>query len=383
MTPLDRRMLAGSWRRWWNLEAPDVGPPWLHLVWTGLFSAAMAALFTVLFWLLGARMAGDNGESWRSVQGWLHWYGQALTFALTIGYIVHLLFRLARRRLGAARVRALAGWRRSVFFTAIPLAGTFIGWPIAFWLVGGQWQWLRNVGPIVVLQFVAIGLGVSLLIHVAFMLAVRRIAERMRAAEARLKLLQAQVEPHFLFNTLANLHSLMDHDVPRAKAMLETFIEYLRGALGQIRAERTSVGAELDLARAYLELMAARMGERLRFSIDADAAVRDLSILPMLLQPLVENAIRHGLEPKREGGSVHIEARAAAGRLTLLVRDDGLGLSPDASARGAVPPVRRGAGVALDNLRARLAARYGGEARFDLQPAVQPAGTLARIELPA
>jgi signal transduction histidine kinase len=375
MTRLDRQTLAGSWRRWCSLDAPDVGPRWLHWVWTGLFSAAVALMFTLLF-----RLLLSQHPSWDAWQGWLGWYGRSLVFSLVIGYTIYGLFRLVEHRVGVERIRALRGWQRSVFYTSVPMVGIAIAWPAAYWLVVGRWDWLLGIGASGLLGGVAGALAISLAFHVVFALRARRIAEQMHATEARLKLLQAQVEPHFLFNTLANLHSLMDSDVPRAKAMLESLIDYLRGALGQMRAERSSVGAELDLARAYLEVMAARMGDRLRYSIAADADVRELSVLPMLLQPLVENAIRHGLEPKREGGELHVEARRAGARLTLTVRDDGPG--PDAPRRPG-SAARAGAGVALDNLRARLAARYGDAASFALERAQHPAGALARIEMPA
>jgi sensor histidine kinase YesM len=202
----------------------------------------------------------------------------------------------------------------------------------------------------------------------------RQYHAEQRATEAQLKLLQAQIEPHFLFNTLANVQSLMDHDLPRARQMLGSFTDYLRASLGTLRRDDSAVADELELARSYLELLQARMDDRLRFSIDADEAARTLPLPPLLLQPLVENAVVHGLEPSIDGGSVTVTARVRGDRLVLEVRDDGRG--PDAPPSGA----RRGNGVALQNIRERLFTRYGEQARLSIEPA-HP-GTCARIELP-
>jgi sensor histidine kinase YesM len=158
-------------------------------------------------------------------------------------------------------------------------------------------------------------------------------AERERAAvmqrqatDAQLRVLQAQIEPHFLFNTLANVIGLIEHQPAEARRMLERLIALLRASLSASRADRVSLAQELDLCRAYLEIVAIRMAGRLHYAIEADDAVRGRSLPPLLLQPLVENAIQHGLEPKVEGGRVRIVARARAdGALDLTVEDDGIG----------------------------------------------------------
>lgn len=195
-----------------------------------------------------------------------------------------------------------------------------------------------------------------------------------QAQEAQLRLLQGQIEPHFLFNTLANVLSLMDHDPPKARQMLASFTDYLRASLGALRNEGSRVADELELARAYLLLLQARMEERLRFSIEADEACRALPLPSLLLQPLVENAVVHGLEPSIDGGQVRVSARVQGRHLLLEVQDDGRGLQ--ATAR----PGRHGAGMALSNIRERLQARYGPGAALLLLPA-EP-GTLARITIP-
>ncbi len=202
----------------------------------------------------------------------------------------------------------------------------------------------------------------------------RQKALRQEASEAQLRLLQAQIEPHFLFNTLANVQSLMDVDAPRAKQMLEAFSEYLRAGLGQLRQVDSTLGVELDMARTYLELLQIRMQERLTFSIEASDEARAARLPTLLLQPLVENAIHHGLEPKIEGGRVVITAIVNGGRLEVRVADDGMGL--DAPRRS----LRAGTGMAVANLRARLQTRFGDQAALTLSPL--PSGTEASLNLP-
>ncbi|MBU6437662.1 MAG: histidine kinase, partial [Betaproteobacteria bacterium] len=197
-----------------------------------------------------------------------------------------------------------------------------------------------------------------------------------QAAEAQLRALQAQIEPHFLFNTLATVVSLIDYDAPKAKAMLEAFIDYLRATLSGSRRGQATVGDELELVERYLQLLAIRMGPRLRVSITADATARAQPLPPLTLQPLVENAVQHGIEPLVGDGDIHISAQYdELGTLTLSVHDTGVGL-------GAAPPTRRGAGVALQNIRERLAAHYGTRAQLRLE-AVQPHGTLATLTISA
>jgi LytS/YehU family sensor histidine kinase len=180
------------------------------------------------------------------------------------------------------------------------------------------------------------------------------------------------MEPHFLFNTLANVLSLIDHDAPRARLMLEGFTDYLRSSLGSLRHQDATLGSELDLARAYLGLMQMRMEDRLRFVIADDPALRGARLPALLLQPLVENAIHHGLEANVEGGRIGITARAEGRMLVVEVIDDGLGL--------AAPPRRRGAGMALANLRERLEVRYGHAASLTLTGGSP--GAVATLRLP-
>ena len=189
----------------------------------------------------------------------------------------------------------------------------------------------------------------------------------------RLRLLQGQIEPHFLFNTLANVISLMDHDLPKARRVLLSFTEYLRSALGSLRRDEGPLAQELDLAEHYLRLAQARMEDRLRYSIEADPRARAVPVPPLLLQPLVENAVVHGLEPAIEGGQVRLRAQLEGRWLVLEVHDDGAGL-------GTAPPRGTGHGMALDNVRNRLQSRYGSAASLEL--ASSGTGTRAVIRLP-
>ncbi|MFA6311528.1 MAG: histidine kinase, partial [Sterolibacterium sp.] len=136
---------------------------------------------------------------------------------------------------------------------------------------------------------------------------------RRQVTEAQLQTLQAQVEPHFLFNTLAAVEHLTETDPPRASAMLQHLIAFLRGSLPNMRELNTSLGREVDLCRSYLAIMQIRMEDRLKISIDVPEALRGLSFPPMMLQSLVENSIKHGLEPKPEGGAIALSARLQDG----------------------------------------------------------------------
>jgi signal transduction histidine kinase len=208
----------------------------------------------------------------------------------------------------------------------------------------------------------------------------RALEARQGATEARLRLLQSQLEPHMLFNTLANLRALIAVDPPRAQAMLDRLNTFLRSTLEASRSTRHPLAAEFARLDDYLALMAVRMGPRLQVQLDLPPALRGVPVPPLLLQPLVENAVRHGLEPQVAGGRVEVGAAQDAGRLVLTVRDTGVGL-PD----GRVPAAqsRPDGGFGLEQVRERLATLHGGAARLVVEPAGDgEGGTVARIELP-
>ncbi|MBI5271282.1 MAG: histidine kinase [Burkholderiales bacterium] len=189
--------------------------------------------------------------------------------------------------------------------------------------------------------------------------------------EAELSALQAQIEPHFLFNTLANVKRLYDVAPDRGRDMLGSLIAYLQTALPGMRSQRACLGDELERVRHYLAILQMRMGERLRFDIDAPAELMGAEMPPMVIATLVENAIQHGLSPLPEGGRLLVTVGLIAdGRLSVEVRDDGRGFV------GA-----GGSGVGLANTRARLQALYGAHAGLSLE-AAEPRGVVARLVLP-
>jgi signal transduction histidine kinase len=198
----------------------------------------------------------------------------------------------------------------------------------------------------------------------------RRLEDEQRLTEAELKLLQAQIEPHFLFNTLSNVLQLVDADPQGAKRMLMNLTSYLRASLRRTRAGATTLGEELDLVRAYLEIQAVRMGARLAYRIDCPPELRELELPPLLLQPLVENSVRHGLESRPGGGEVLVQGRREGDALLLEVKDTGLGLASECPA-----------GVGLTNVRARIRAVSHGRGSMVIHPNT-PHGLSVSIALP-
>jgi signal transduction histidine kinase len=198
-----------------------------------------------------------------------------------------------------------------------------------------------------------------------------RVQQRQGEAEQQLALLQAQIEPHFLFNMLGNVRRLYRTQPEAGAEAIESLMRYLRTAMPQLRNPGGSLGDEIELVRAYLELHRIRMGDRLEVSVQADALLLAVAFPPMLVVTLVENAIRHGIEPAG-GGRVSVSAQRAGDWLELEVRDDGVGFGAAASS---------GTGVGLSNVRRQLAARYAGRARLALS-AGEPRVALARIRVP-
>lgn len=200
-----------------------------------------------------------------------------------------------------------------------------------------------------------------------------REALKAQQTEAQLTALHAQIEPHFLFNTLANVKRLYETRPERGRDMLVALIAYLRAALPGMRRAESTLAEELDLVRHYLAILQMRMGERLSFSITAAPELLTAQLPTLVLPTLVENAIKHGLSPLPEGGHIDIRAQAGeGGGLNIEVADNGQGFGAAAG----------GAGVGLANTRARLAARFGDDAALELE-AAQPRGVVARVRLPA
>jgi two-component sensor histidine kinase len=366
---IDRQLLAASWRSYWSQDLVRAGPYWLHILWSALIAMAIGLVFTLLGFVRFAKTIDD----WLSISSWLTWYPKNLIIAATITALIHGLFELGFAILTRRRIRRFSRWQRTLFFSGIPAIGVYTGWPLGYALAGGQVGDFFTSTNSIVGSLLFSGL-MTLLMAVYWNSRHRETQAEAMATEARLKLLQAQIEPHFLFNTLANVVSLMDYDTPRAKQMLESFIDYLRASLSQLRRDDSSLGAELDMAQAYLALLHTRMAERLRYRIEASDACRAARVPPLLLQPLVENAIQHGLEPKVDGGEVVIRAELDGQLLRVSVQDDGLGLEQASSRKTA------GTGLAVNNIRERLRSRWGSEASLDIRPLAP--GVLATLTIP-
>ncbi|HXV39927.1 MAG TPA: histidine kinase [Steroidobacteraceae bacterium] len=193
-----------------------------------------------------------------------------------------------------------------------------------------------------------------------------------QALDARLNLLQAQVAPHFLFNTLANVQALVDSGSPKASEVLRSLVAYLRAAVPRLNEPATSLGQELELVRAYLELMRMRMPDRLQFELKADDSALGLRCPPMTLLTLVENAIRHGIDPTEEGGRIEVEIRRQGERCRVVVRDDGAGMQS----------TDRGLGTGLAALAERLQLVFGQAATLNVRSRA-PRGVIAELEFPA
>jgi len=187
---------------------------------------------------------------------------------------------------------------------------------------------------------------------------------------ARLQVMQAQVEPHFLFNTLANVQHLVEADPRAASKMLDNLIRYLRIALPQMRENASTLGREMDMAAAYLEIFKIRMGKRLDYRMELPADLRDQPFPPMMLITLVENAIKHGIDPGCDEGTVILSAEVRDDKLFIRVADTGEGFQP-----------KTGGGLGLANIRERLSTLYGKSAKLTLEEN-RPRGVVATIEAP-
>ncbi|HJV68574.1 sensor histidine kinase [Ideonella sp.] len=290
--------------------------------------------------------------------------------ALGCSISIDLLRRTAsawvHRRESPPGPQALADWPGWGWMSACLVLGTLIGFSLgtelANRLTGAEAHTLLTgglgmAGALLMISLVP-GVGAT---HYFYSRARLQAAQRL-AAETRLKLLESQLEPHMLFNTLANLRALIALDPERAQAMLDRLIAYLRATLGASRAPLHPLSAEFARLADYLALMQVRMGDRLRVELELPPALAATPVPPLLLQPLVENAIKHGLEPKRGGGLIRVQALREAGELVLRVADTGVGLQAAAERAAAEP----GTGFGLAQVRERLATLHGPAASISL-----------------
>ena len=336
-----------------------------------------------------------------------HSFFQKLVYSLSIGTACTLIVdstRLAvawglnrlRARQGQPPLAHSGGWASAIPGGLIALLlGPSLGMTLADWLTGNQspslYQW-SSTNTRVTLALSVVGTVISFVVistqeRLATARALAEAAQR-QAAETQLRLLQSQLEPHMLFNTLANLRVLIGLEPVRAQAMLDRLISFLRATLNASRLAAHPLATEFDRINDYLALMAVRMGPRLQVTLDLPTELSGVAVPPLLLQPLVENAIKHGLEPHVEGGRITVVARAesrpesqAESRpesttLVLTVRDTGTGLP-------AAPSSAAGSHFGLAQVRDRLATLHGKVASLTLEPATDgQGGTLVTLRLP-
>jgi hypothetical protein len=311
-------------------------------------------------------------------------YAPPLAYSLCIGFFIWAVIDLGRHLFPSAAETGWPSGREGLLLVAGGIvAGYFLGNALADlgcrtfgWYAGAapldRMTELRNSVLITMLAGIA-GTYYFYTVNKGAYLE-RKMAEARRLAnEARLKLLETQLEPHMLFNTLANLRVLIASDPPRAQHMLDHVIAYLRATLAASRNSSHALQAEFDRLRDYLELMAVRMGSRLRYQLDLPESLATQPVPTLLLQPLVENAIKHGLEPKVEGGSIRVGARREGKQMLLEVDDTGVGSAGTADQRP---------GFGLAQVRERLAASYGAAGTLELL-AGRSGGTRVVLRFPA
>ena len=303
--------------------------------------------------------------------------------SLCIGTITWAVIEFGRHLINE---RGHHGWPRGWRGIALTAAGIGCGFYFGSWLSNqlfgtGFVTSPRDSRVSLIITLIA-GTTLSYIFHSrgkAAALVAQIIAAERDASEAKLRLLETQLQPHMLFNTLANLRALIATDPPRAIAMLDRLNSYLRVTLAGSRALSHPLSAEFDRLRDYLELMSVRMGDRLRYTLDLPDDLRDVPVPPLLLQPLIENSLQHGLEPKVEGGSITVRASRREGDALLVIEviDTGVGLAPLPADALDSP----GRGFGLTQVRERLASSYGGRAGLDLGAAIE-GGTAVALTLP-
>jgi sensor histidine kinase YesM len=326
---------------------------------TAVFNSVIALFLTLLGF--GGGFAGNFGFSQA--------IGLCMCASILGGHLLlrrptvlgHLVMLLVSMPLGAA-----AGALIGSMVAGIPLSETLGGRPLFFI----QMLFIGIVFGTMITYFFFSREKISQTEALLREEQIKRLTLEKKTLDTHLRLLQAQIEPHFLFNSLSNVLSLLDSDPPRGKAMLSDLTRYLRASLSRTRERTTTLGQELDLVRAFLDIHKVRMGDRLRYTMDLPPDLREISFPPMLVQPIVENAVKHGLEPRVEGGDISIRVEECPGRLRLTVADTGSGLSEHGKF-----------GVGLDNVRERLEALYGGNGRMILEEN-RPVGLKVTLEVP-
>lgn len=345
-----------------------------NIVLTAILSGVIIALIALTIAAFGGRL------TWARIQ-------EIAVFTVAIGYVQHFMFTLVIRVSRRKHSWAPLLMHPLMLSLVLPVLGIYIGFVLALSILSGGARFFtfsEGWREFIFSACIAVAIG-WMLWEAGEASRLREVARRelaeLEAAAARsdkerataeLKALRAQVEPHFLYNTLSNVVSLIDREPATAKHMTERLIGYLRHTLDASRRDNATVGDELTIIADYLEILRLRMGVRLAYVIEATEASRALPLSPMLLQPLVENAIKHGLEPKIEGGSITVSAAIHDAVLQIRVEDTGLGFG--------VATDTAGSGTGLANVRARLKALYGDDATLTIDQPTE--GTRICISVP-
>lgn len=318
------------------------------------FTAAICVVIAVIIWAVS-----DSG------------FLSALAFSMPIGLSTHLYTRTAMTWF--PKVHVFLVWTITIplaVLTGVAIGGLILGIPLGDLADEGL-----PIGSLVIALIATyIFYSYYTMNEMRGMLREQEVSQlrsEKRLVETQMRLLQSQIEPHFLFNTLSNVLSLVRTDPSRAEDMLQQLTRFLRSSLQRSREEHATLGDELDLLESYLSIIKIRMGERLDYSIRVNGDAADVSLSPLILQPLIENAVIHGLEPMEEGGRIDVEAEIEGDFLKVSVEDTGAGLADHS----------KEAGFGLANVRSRLDMLYDGNARMEFSD-VEPHGLRIRLWLP-
>lgn len=329
-----------------------------------------------LFWAVAA------GLLYFAVPG-LESFGKLLILHESGGTAIVVCVLLIRRSHWFPKVSPMVQWLLTGVI-AVP-TGYIVGHVLTFLILGEPIRFVsQGQDRLIPLVFTLLVAGFGLYFfatreQLASEAAVRSEAQRL-AVESQLRMLRAQLEPHMLFNTLANLRSLVSEDPKQAEVMIDRLIIYLRSALAASRTESTTLNREFNQLRAYLDIMSVRMGPRLSYRLDLPVELEQTNIPPMLLQPLVENAIRHGIEPKVGSGTIDVIACRTEAGIEISVTDSGIGLPPDDEP--SMAPDTASGSYGLLHVRERLSVIYGGQASLTLRRRAST-GVCAVVSIPA
>ncbi|MEK8033465.1 histidine kinase [Ideonella sp. DXS29W] len=351
-------MVADGPRGWARIVTwPRVRVTLMAAVPLGLLHSLSSAVTPVGIWIARAVIIGllamcafGVAEQWpaRVPRRWARWVWQLIAVVLAMPFGAYLAYNVTT----SGPLHLTTDMQRLGGLAAMTMSGILFGPWIALGAMVRQREALAQ--------------------HQALAFQLERSEYERQVLDARMRLLQAQVQPHFLFNTLANVRALVNTGSPRASAVLDSLIAYLRAAVPRLDEPATTLAQEVELVRAYLELMHMRIPDRLQYSLHADDAALGLRCPPMAILTLVENAVRHGIDPSEEGGRIEVDVSLRSGRCSARVIDTGIGL-------GAHAP---GLGTGLATLRERMQLAFGGDARLSLTSVV-PHGTCAELDFPA